>query len=38
MHGDEKVIQQLNAALNSELTAIVQYIRRKVGDVPELGL
>ncbi|MGD1082616.1 MAG: bacterioferritin [Candidatus Sulfotelmatobacter sp.] len=26
MHGDEKVIQQLNAALNSELTAIVQYM------------
>ena len=26
MHGDEKVIQQLNAALSSELTAIVQYM------------
>jgi bacterioferritin len=26
MHGDEKVIQQLNAALSSELTAITQYM------------
>jgi bacterioferritin len=26
MHGDEKVIEQLNAALSSELTAIVQYM------------
>ena len=26
MHGNEKVIQQLNAALSSELTAIVQYM------------
>jgi bacterioferritin len=26
MHGNEKVIQQLNAALGSELTAIVQYM------------
>ncbi len=26
MHGDEKVIEQLNAALASELTAIVQYM------------
>ena len=26
MHGDEKVIQQLNAALSSELTAIMQYM------------
>jgi bacterioferritin len=26
MHGDENVIQQLNAALSSELTAIVQYM------------
>jgi bacterioferritin len=26
MHGDEKVIQQLNSALSSELTAIVQYM------------
>ncbi len=26
MHGDEKVIQQLNEALSSELTAIVQYM------------
>ncbi len=26
MRGDEKVIQQLNAALSSELTAIVQYM------------
>lgn len=26
MHGNQKVIQQLNAALSSELTAIVQYM------------
>jgi bacterioferritin len=26
MHGDAKVIEQLNAALSSELTAIVQYM------------
>jgi hypothetical protein len=26
MHGNEKVIEQLNAALASELTAIVQYM------------
>jgi len=26
MHGDEKVIAQLNSALSSELTAIVQYM------------
>ncbi len=26
MHGDKKVIEQLNAALSSELTAIVQYM------------
>lgn len=26
MHGDKKVIEQLNAALRSELTAIVQYM------------
>ena len=26
MHGDEKVIEQLNSALSSELTAIVQYM------------
>jgi bacterioferritin len=26
MHGNERVIQQLNAALSSELTAIVQYM------------
>jgi bacterioferritin len=26
MHGDEKVLKELNAALSSELTAIVQYI------------
>jgi bacterioferritin len=26
MHGNEKVIQQLNAALSAELTAIVQYM------------
>jgi len=26
MHGNEKVIQRLNAALSSELTAIVQYM------------
>ena len=26
MHGDEKVIDQLNSALSSELTAIVQYM------------
>ena len=26
MHGNDKVIQQLNAALSSELTAIVQYM------------
>jgi len=26
MHGNEKVIEQLNAALSSELTAIVQYM------------
>ncbi len=26
MHGSEKVIQQLNAALSAELTAIVQYM------------
>ena len=26
MHGDEKVIEQLNAALSAELTAIVQYM------------
>ena len=26
MHGDQKVIEQLNAALSSELTAIVQYM------------
>ena len=26
MHGDEKVIERLNAALSSELTAIVQYM------------
>lgn len=26
MRGNEKVIQQLNAALSSELTAIVQYM------------
>ena len=26
MHGDPKVIEQLNAALSSELTAIVQYM------------
>jgi len=26
MHGDEKVIAQLNAALSAELTAIVQYM------------
>jgi len=26
MHGNEKVIQQLNAALSSELTAIVEYM------------
>lgn len=26
MHGNEKVIQELNAALSSELTAVVQYM------------
>jgi bacterioferritin len=26
MHGDEKVLEQLNSALSSELTAIVQYM------------
>ena len=26
MHGDEKVIEQLNSALSAELTAIVQYM------------
>jgi len=26
MHGDKKVIQQLNLALSAELTAIVQYM------------
>jgi bacterioferritin len=26
MHGDQKVIEQLNSALSSELTAIVQYM------------
>ena len=26
MQGDQKVIEQLNAALGSELTAIVQYM------------
>src|SRR5208337_3160787 len=26
MHGNEKVIEQLNAALSAELTAIVQYM------------
>lgn len=26
MHGDERVVRELNAALNSELTAIVQYM------------
>jgi bacterioferritin (cytochrome b1) len=37
MHGDQKVIEQLNAALASELTAIVQYMVQSE-TLPKLGI